>query len=192
MGWVKGESAIPAGSYYNMKREFASLSAQEALHVAIFIEERNAEIYTQFAELFAEFRDSESLQIAQIFWDMAEEERHHGTMLQERYFERYGTQHCVITEEDIRDLIEVPKLTNGELFAIVRSQTGHSLKYKALEIALTAEESAQRFYSRLIPATNDETLKKIYFELAEFEDGHSRFLRDKITKAKHAAGTEEA
>jgi rubrerythrin len=175
-----------------MKREFASLSAQEALHVAIFIEERNAEIYTQFAELFAEFKDPESLQIAELFWEMAEEERHHGTMLQERYFERYGTQHCIVTEESIRDLIEVPRLNNGELFAIVRSNTTHSPKYKALEIALTAEESAQRFYARLIPQTNDEALKKIYHELAEFEDGHSRFLRDKIVKAKRAAGTEEA
>ena len=98
------------GSFYDMKRDFASLTAQEALHVAIFIEERNAEIYTQFAELFAEFRDAESLQIAQVFHEMAEEERHHGTMLQERYFERYGTQHCIITEENIRELIEVPKL----------------------------------------------------------------------------------
>ncbi len=175
-----------------MNREFASLSAQEALHVAIFIEERNAEIYTQFAELFAEFKDPESLQIAQLFWEMAEEERHHGTMLQERYFDRYGTQHCIVTEESIRDLIEVPRLDNGELFAIVRSNTAHAPRYKALEIALNAEESAQRFYARLIPQTGDESLRKIYSELAEFEDGHSRQLRRKIENARRAAGTEEA
>jgi rubrerythrin len=174
-----------------MKREFASLSAQEALHVAIFIEERNAEIYTQFAELFAEFKDPESLGIAELFWEMAVEERHHGTMLQERYFERYGTQHCIVTEESIRDLIEVPRLDNGELFAIVRSQTT-SPRYKALEVALHAEESAQRFYSRLIPQTTDEALRKIYSELTDFEDGHSRVLRQKIAKAKREAGTEEA
>ena len=41
-----------------MKRDFASLSAQEALHVAIFIEERNADIYHQLAEMFAEFPGS--------------------------------------------------------------------------------------------------------------------------------------
>ena len=181
-----------AGSFYGMKREFSSLTAQEALHVAIFIEERNAEIYTQFAELFVEFRDPESLQIAQVFWDMAEEERHHGTMLQERYFERYGTQHCIVTEDDIRDLIEVPKLENGELFAIVRSQTAHSPRYKALEIALGAEESAQRFYSRMIPRTDDEALRNAYRELAEFEDNHSRFLRGKIEIARRSADTEEA
>jgi rubrerythrin len=175
-----------------MKRDFSSLSVQEALHVAIFIEERNADIYTQFAELFAEFRDPESLQMAQVFYDMAEEERHHGTMLQERYFERYGTQHCIVTEEDIKDLIEVPKLDNGEIFAIVRSRTAHSPRYKALEIALLAEESAQKFYAKLIPRTDDSALKKIYTELAEFEDGHSRFLRGKIDIARRAASAEEA
>ena len=186
------QGAAGSRSFYGMKREFSSLTAQEALHVAIFIEERNAEIYTQFAELFAEFKDPESLQMAQVFWDMAEEERHHGTMLQERYFERYGTRHCIVTEEDIRDLIEVPKLDNAELFAIIRSRTTHSPRYKAFEIALNAEEAAQRFYSRLIPGTEDEGLKTVYRELSEFEDGHSRFLRGKIEMAKRAAGTEEA
>ncbi|HVZ15746.1 MAG TPA: ferritin family protein [Terriglobales bacterium] len=175
-----------------MKREFSSLTAQEALHVAIFIEERNAEIYTQFAELFAEFRDAESLQIAQVFWDMAEEERHHGTILQERYFERYGTQHCIVTEEDIRDLIEVPKLEGGELFAIIRSKTAHSPRYKALEIALAAEEAAQKFYAQMMPRTDDEALRHAYRELADFEDNHSRFLRGKIEIARRSSNPEEA
>ena len=40
-----------------MKKAFTSLTPQEALHVAIFIEERNAEVYQNFAEMFAEFRD---------------------------------------------------------------------------------------------------------------------------------------
>jgi rubrerythrin len=64
-----------------MKRDFASLTAQEALHVAVFIEERNANIYSQFAEMFAEFRDPESLEIAAAFWEMSNDERRHGTML---------------------------------------------------------------------------------------------------------------
>lgn len=177
---------------HGKKREFSSLTAQEALHVALFIEERNAQIYTQFAELFAEFRDEDSMQMAEVFWEMAEEERHHGTMLQERYFERYGPHHCIVTEEDIHDLIEVPKLENGAIFAIIRSNTAHYSHYKALEVALAAEESAQRFYSRLVPQTDDEALQRIYRELTEFEDDHSKFLRGKIELARRAAGTEEA
>src|ERR1035441_5344397 len=38
-----GFGPAPAGA--NMKRSFASLNPQEALHVAIFIEERHAELY---------------------------------------------------------------------------------------------------------------------------------------------------
>ena len=68
---------------YPVKRAFASLNAQEALHVAIFIEERNANIYRQFSEMFAEFRDPESLEVASAFWEMSEEERDHGTALLE-------------------------------------------------------------------------------------------------------------
>src|SRR4051794_41458851 len=98
-----------------MKRDFSSLSVQEALHVAIFIEERNADIYTQFAELFAEFRDSESLQIAQVFWDMAGRKRHHGNMVHERNLIRYRTRHCNLAEEDIYELIERPKMANRDL-----------------------------------------------------------------------------
>jgi rubrerythrin len=107
-----------------MKRDFASLTAQEALHVAIFIEERNAEIYHQFAELFAGFRDDESLEIASTFWDMAVEERRHGTDLQQRYFDRYGTRPCAITDDDVRDFIEVPQLNSGDIFAISRASGG--------------------------------------------------------------------
>ena len=82
-----------------MKRDFVSLTAQEALHVAIFIEERNAEIYHQFAEMFAEFHEPESLEIASTFWDMANEERQHGTLLRKRYFDRYGTRPCAVTDQ---------------------------------------------------------------------------------------------
>src|ERR1700746_206662 len=132
-----------------MKREFTSLNAQEALHVAIFIEERNAEIYREFAEMFAEFRDPESLEIAAAFWEMSNEERHHGTMLQKRYFDRYGTRPCRVTEEDISDFIEVPRLENGDIFTYSKPKVGRSPREMALEVATSAEESATRFYRRL-------------------------------------------
>ena len=53
-----------------MKRSFASLTPQEGLHVAIFIEERNAEIYRNFAEMFAQFGDPDSLEISLAFREM--------------------------------------------------------------------------------------------------------------------------
>jgi rubrerythrin len=171
-----------------MKREFASLSAQEALHVAIFIEERNAEIYHQFAEMFAGFRDSESLEIASTFWDMAAEERNHGTELQRRYFDRYGTRPCAITEDDIRDFIEVPRLDNGDIFAISRAKGGRSPRQLALEIAIAAEQNALRYYTRLSELTEETELRQLYREFVDFESDHTDFLQKKVAEARRASG----
>lgn len=170
-----------------MKREFSSLNPQEALHVAIFIEERNAELYQQFAELFAEFKDPASLEIAQVFWDMATEERSHGTMLQERYFERYGTQACVVTEEDIREMLELPRLENSDLFAVARGNNAVSPRKAALQVALDAEQTAMRYYAGLVERTKDRPLRAIYAELANFEADHTEFLQRKLNEAKRAA-----
>jgi rubrerythrin len=173
-----------------MKRRFSELSSQEALHVAIFIEERNAEIYEQFAQLFEEFKDPESLEIAHAFEDMAEEERHHGSMLQEVYTARFGTQSCVITEEEIREVIELPKLDNVDLFAVVRSGTVSS-RALALQVGLDAEKSALRFYVQLADCTHDPELRKLYTELAEFEVGHAAELQMKMNAARKSASGQE-
>jgi len=175
-----------------MKRDFASLSAQEALHVAIFIEERNADIYHQLAEMFAEFRDPESLEIAAAFSEMATEERNHGTILQKRYFERYGTRPCSITEEDIRDFIEVPKLESGELFSIKSAKGGRSPRFLALQIANKAEQNALQFYTKLATASDDPELRRLYQEFVSFESNHSDWLDRKLDEAQRSSDSKPA
>src|ERR1035437_10023035 len=96
-----------------MKRSFSSLDSQEALHVAIFIEERNAELYHRFAELFVEFRDAESLEIASVFWEMAVEEKNHSSILQGKYMEEYGGSRCALTEEDLVEGVEGSEVGDG-------------------------------------------------------------------------------
>ena len=172
-----------------MKRDFASLTAQEALHVTVYIEERNANIYSQFAEMFAEFRDPESLEIAAAFWEMSNDERRHGTMLQKRYCDRYGTRPCAVTEDDIADLIEVPRLENGEIFTISKMKVGRSPREMALDVALTAEDSATRFYRRLAQSTKDAELKAVYEEFVALEAGHSNWLEQKVAAARRTAGS---
>jgi rubrerythrin len=174
-----------------MKRQFSSLVPQEALHVAIFIEERNAELYGQFAEMFAELKDPDSLEVAQVFWDMSTEERDHGTRLQELYFERYGTQACVVTEEDIRELIEVPRLENSDIFALARAKGSLSPRKAALQIALDSEQTAMRYYAQLVDKTRDRALRQTYTELATFEAGHTQILEKRLAEAKRAVGGSE-
>lgn len=163
-----------------MKRSFLSLSPQEALHVAIFIEERNAELYHRFAEMFVEFRDIESLEIAGVFWDMAVEEHHHSTRLQTLYSERFGTSACAVTEEDVEEMIEVPKLDDGKVLGPANSPLPP--RESALQAALKAEQNARKYYAEISAQTDDPKLHKLYKELAEFEKEHVEFLERKLSE----------
>ena len=163
-----------------MKRTFASLGPEEALQAAICIEERNARIYQRFAEMFIEFRDSDSLEIASVFWDMAVEEKHHGSLLRGKYQERYGDSKCSFTEEDLYDFIEVPRLENGDVFAVIRDNSRTVARNRALQVALTAEVSAQNFYADLAERSEDGPLRKLYLELSQMEDGHVACLESKL------------
>ncbi len=172
-----------------MKRSFAGLSPQEALHVAIFIEERNADLYHQFAEMFAEFRDTESLEIASVFQEMAAEEKDHSSKLQSLYVERFGTSRCALTEEDLVELIEVPRLEQVDFF-LAPEKNKISARNRALQVALNAERSAQTYYAGLVEKTEPGSLRQLYRELAEMEDGHVASIehRMSVRSAKEAGG----
>jgi rubrerythrin len=162
-----------------MTRAFSSLSPQEALSIAIFIEERNAAVYHRFAEMFTEFRDAASLEIGAVFWDMAIEEKRHSAILRVKYQERYGDVSCPLTEEDLRDMIEVPNLEDGDFFAPGEASQV-SPREKALQVALAAEKNAHSFYARLLEQTTDGALRRLYTELSMMEDGHVNYLQDML------------
>ena len=164
-----------------MKQSFASLSPQEALHVAIFIEERNAELYHRFAEMFAEFHDCDSSEIAGVFWEMAAEEKHHSSRLQAKYMERFGTFSCSLTEEDLVEFIEVPRLEEVDLFATPDAPNRVSATDRALQVALNAERSAQLYYASLADKTGPGALRQLYRELADMEDGHVAAIEQRMS-----------
>ncbi|PSH03785.1 MAG: hypothetical protein CXZ00_10565 [Acidobacteria bacterium] len=164
-----------------MKRSFQSLSPQEALHVAVFIEERNSELYHKFAEMFISYRNPASLEIAGVLWDMAGEEKKHSTMLQDRYSKLYGQAACALTPDDINDIIELPELDCEEIFDFdVRVATA---RHRALKIALSAENQAREFYAGLAVAATDPELRALYAELSSFEAEHVSFLERELANS---------
>ena len=163
-----------------MQRSFVSLSPQEVLQVAISIEDRNAVLYHDFAEMFTEFGDKESLEIASVFWEMAVEERSHSWQLKQKYAELYGDAVCHITEQDLTEIVEVPKLENGDLFG--SPNEGTSGRVRALRIALKAEIGAQAFYLKLVEQTPKGPLQDVFRYLAEMEDGHVAYLETKLAQ----------
>jgi len=164
-----------------MKRSFQSLSPQEALHVAAFIEERNSEIYHHFAEMFVSFQDLDSLEIAGVLWEMAAEERNHGTRLQERYTALYGQAACAITEADILETIELPQLNDQEIFDSAAAPG--AARSRALKIALEAENQARSFYAELAATTNNPETRALYAELSSLEADHVGSIQRRLSKS---------
>ena len=154
-----------------MKRDFASLNPQEALWVAVRIEERNAQIYENFALMFQGY-DPETVEI---FKEMATEEWQHMDQLDARHRERYGEQELTLGPADIRQPVEAPIVTAGELFIY----DGLSIR-EALEVGLRAEREARDFYRELAGRTADAALRSLYQELADAENEHEVRLRNKI------------
>lgn len=163
-----------------MKCSFQSLSPQEALHVAIFIEERNSELYHNFAEMFVSFQDSASVEIAGVLWDMAAEERRHSTLLQQRYTAQFGQAACALTDADVFDIIELPQFVEGEIFDASVPATAH---LRALRVALSAENQARDFYAALAAVAIDPQLRALYLELSGFEAEHVEFLQRRLANS---------
>lgn len=169
-----------------MKKDFAALKPEEALHVAIFIEERNARMYEDFAQVFAGGRDKDSQEVANTFREMSSEERHHATVLMSRYLERYNMTPCTLTDADVSDLIELPQ-PNEEEYTLDHLKAGKASRQKVLEMALAAETRARDYYLKLLRSTDDPEMRALYTEMAQFENEHEQFLRRRVALAKYAS-----
>ena len=162
-----------------VNRDFSSLTAPEALRIAIAIEERNAETYRQVGDLFSQFcPDSPTL--ASTFFELSGQERRHGIVLSTRYLERYGTINAGISEEDIRDFIEVPRFDVADVLAAIDTGNPGSARCIALEIAAAAERSPLRYYERLAAASLDPQMRSLYEEFAGFEQEHADWIETEL------------
>src|ERR1039458_7199122 len=111
---------------------------------------------------------------------MAAEEKNHSSALQDKYIEEYGNSRCALTEEDLIEWIEGPKLEDGDAFAATGEGRTTNPRARALQVALTAEISAQRYYSDLAQKTQEGKLRRLYRELAEIGAGHVAYIQRKL------------
>lgn len=130
--------------------------------------------------MFEELTDVDSLQVAQTFREMAEEEDRHAAQLRASYLERFEKQLCLLTPNEMADAIELPRLEDGDIYSIGRMRLGTVSRVNALRVALAAEEHARRFYLRMAEAATDLKMARLYGELAQFETGHIVFLNQKL------------
>jgi rubrerythrin len=154
----------------------SSETVRATLLRAIQIEARNGGVYDSLAQLFQGYDDS----VTSIFREMADEEREHGTALEERYRERFGPTPS--STDEPKEVIEAPDLEDPEAL-VFDSMTIE----QALAVGLKAEKMAREFYQQEVGQTTDPALQKLYRELSEFEEDHVRRLEEKLAEHRSSA-----
>ena len=144
---------------------------------AIQIEARNGAIYDSLAQLFQGYDDS----VTGLFREMADEERQHGAVLEERYRSRFGPVPSPVAEP--KEVIEAPDLDDAEAL-VFDSMTIE----QGLTTGLRTEEAAREFYRLEASRSSDPELEAVYRELAEFEETHVRLLNEKLLQRRSAGG----
>jgi hypothetical protein len=119
------------------------------------------------------------------FYDLANLERQHGIPLTARYVERFGGVHADITEEDIWNLIEMPRLRVGDILAAAEAGDLVLARRMAFEMALATECSTVSYYARLAETTPDPELKALYKEFVAFEQEHTDGLEQALGQLGH-------
>jgi rubrerythrin len=145
------------------KLDFATLDLQDALDLAILIEEEAKERYQQFQKLVGgRYRGDAS----DVFRLMAENEgKHHADLVARRaqLFPKAASR----VDRSWFDDVEAPDRGKPRAFMGPR---------QALEVALESEEKAHDFFAAAIPGLKDPKAKALFTELKAEELQHKAYI----------------
>jgi rubrerythrin len=147
--------------------DFARLNVQDALDLAILIEEEAEERYQEFAEQMEAFFTPEA---AKFFRFMSSNEAKHGQALRLRRQARFGDAPAAVDRNLLWD-VEAPAYEKARAFITPR---------KVLEIALAAEIKAHDFFSGALPHIKDPDVKKLFEELRLEEVEHQELVKKQL------------
>jgi erythrin-vacuolar iron transport family protein len=147
--------------------DFARLKLQDALDLAILIEEEAEERYEEFAEQMESFFTPEA---AKFFRYMSANEAKHGRALKERRKARFGDTPATIDRSLLWD-VEAPAYEKARAFITPR---------RVLEIALDSEVKAHDFFAGAIPHIVDPDVKKLFEELRGEEIEHQEMVKKQL------------
>ena len=145
-------------------KQLGELDEREVLALAIANEQEDSQIY----QVFGERLDGDFPASARIFFDMAEEERSHRSMLFGLYRDRFGEHLPPIRREDVRGFDKRDRSWMAATLGIekMRSQ------------AERMELQAAHFYEKAAAQSNDLGVKEMLIHLAEVERGHEKKAGD--------------
>jgi len=149
--------------------DFSRLSLQDALDLAVFIEEEAKERYEEFAHQMETHRTPEA---ARFFGYMAENEAKHGSELSARRIQLFGNAPSNVSRAMIFD-IEAPDYDEARAFMSPRS---------AMQAALSCEVKAHGFFVAALPFIQNADVKALFEELRDEEVEHQDLVKAEIAK----------
>lgn len=162
----------------NESIDFASLSLQDALDLAIFIEDEARERYEEFA---AQMEVHHTADAAKFFQYMAQNEAKHGSELVTRRKALFGEEPTRMSRSMLWD-VEAPEYDKVHAFMSPR---------QALEVAFESEVKAHAFFLAAVPHLSDPQVKALFEELLGEEVHHQQLVQAEMAKLPPAADVDE-
>ncbi len=149
--------------------DFASLSLQDALDLAILIEEEAKERYEEFVDQLELHHTADA---AEFFRVMAANEKKHGEDLSRRRRTLFGDAPRRVTRAMLWD-IEAPDYDKTRAFMSVR---------QAMEVALQSEKKAYDFFDMTLPRVADPDVRKLFEDLRAEESHHQKLVKKELSR----------
>jgi rubrerythrin len=149
--------------------DFSQLSAQDALDLAILIEEEAEERYQEFAHQMDVHHTPD---VAGFFRFMAGNEARHREQLAVRRAGRFGDAPRRVTRSMLWD-VEAPEYDEARAFMSPR---------RAMEAALRCEQKAHAFFVGALGEIRDAAVRSIFEELRDEEVHHQDLVGGELAK----------
>lgn len=157
--------------------QFENLTLQDALDLAIMIEEEAEERYLEFAEQIGERYSGDA---ADFFKMMAGNEAKHARQLKERRTNLFGSAPTNVTRDMIWD-VEAPNAGKPRTYMSVR---------EALEIAMESEVKAYQFFYEALKQVKMQNVIRLFEELRDEELEHQAALKKQLAKLPPTKGAD--
>lgn len=158
--------------------DFKKLTLQDALDLAILIEEEAKERYEQFTKIVGGRYAGDA---SDMFRDMAKNEaKHHADLLAKRT-SLFGDAPRKVSSAMIDD-VEAPDRGAPRTFMSAR---------QAMEVALASEEKAYDFFAAALKVVSDPQVKALFTELRDEEAQHQKYVKQRLEKLPPGPDVEE-
>ena len=144
--------------------EIAKLSLQDALDLAILMEDEARERYDEFTRTVGGRYKGDA---SDMFRTMAANEAKHGERLADRRRELFGDAPSRVTRDMLYD-VEAPDRGKPRVFMSA---------HQAMEVALASEQKAHDFFAAAIPVAADTDVRQLFEHLRREELQHEEFVR---------------